>query len=167
MAGLLVFGYGNPSRGDDALGPSLLERLEQRLDPGIRQAAGGIEFLTDFQLQVEHALDLVGRKLVLFADAHASCPPPFRLERLAEAEDVTYTTHALSPAAVLSVYRKIQGAAPPPCFLLGIRGERFELGEGLSAAAGRHLDAALGLAVDLCAHPELDYWQRSSSPSSD
>ncbi len=159
MAELLVFGYGNPSRGDDALGPGLLDRLEAHLGPALRQAAGGIEFLTDFQLQVENALDLVGRKLVLFADAHASCAPPFRLERLAEAEDVAYTTHALSPAAVLSVYRKIQGAAPPPCFLLGIRGERFELGEGLSDAAASHLEAALELAVDLCAHPELDYWQ--------
>lgn len=158
-AALLVFGYGNPSRGDDALGPLFLELLESRLDESVRRAAGGIEFLTDFQLQIEHALDLAGRKLVLFADAHASCPPPWTLSCLREAEEPSYTTHAMSPAAVLRVYREINGAVPPPSFLLGIRGERFELGEGLGAAARAHLDAALELALDLCAHPEPGYWQ--------
>ena len=29
MRGMLVFGYGNPGRGDDALGPTFVERLEQ------------------------------------------------------------------------------------------------------------------------------------------
>ena len=160
MADILIFGYGNPSRGDDALGPAFLELLDRNLDGDTRRAAGGIEFLTDFQLQVEHALDLKNRKLVLFADAHALCAPPWRLERLAEAEDVSYTTHALSPAAVLSVYRRIHGVAPPPSFLLGIRGERFELGDGLSDAASIHLDAALKLALDLCAHPAEAYWMK-------
>ena len=157
--GLLIFGYGNPSRGDDALGPLFLERLESRLDESTRRAAGGIEYLTDFQLQVEHALDLAERKLVLFADAHAACPPPWILAPLREAEERSYTTHAMSPSAVLRVYREINGTHPPPCFLLGIRGERFELGEGLSTAAENHLEAAVELALDLCAHPEPGYWR--------
>lgn len=158
-AAILVFGYGNPSRGDDALGPLLLERLERRLAESLRWAAGGIEFLTDFQLQVEHALDLAGRRLVLFVDAHATCAPPWTLSALVEAEDASYTTHALSPAALLRVYRQINGTLPPPCFLLGIRGERFELGEDLSPAAAVHLDAALELALTLCARPEPEFWR--------
>jgi len=156
---LLIFGYGNPSRGDDALGPLLLERLERALGPDIRLAAGGIEFLTDFQLQVEDALDLADRKLALFIDAHSKCAPPYRFERIRPAEERAYTTHALSPAAVLSVYQKINGAPPPPCFLLGIRGEAFELGAGLSDPAEAHLEAALRLALELCAHPCVEYWQ--------
>lgn len=159
-AGILIFGYGNPSRGDDALGPLLLERLERRLDESLRRAAGAIELLTDFQLQVEHALDLSGRKLVLFVDAHATCAPPWTLTALREAEDSSYTTHALSPGALLRVYRQINGTEPPPCFLLGIRGERFELGEGLSPLAEAGLDAALEVALDLCAHPEPSFWTR-------
>ncbi len=51
----LVFACGNPSRGDDALGPELLRVLEQSCASG---ELSGIELLTDFQLQVEHALDL-------------------------------------------------------------------------------------------------------------
>jgi hydrogenase maturation protease len=159
-AEILIFGYGNPSRGDDALGPMLLESLDRRLAGGTRRKAGGIEFLTDFQLQVEHALDLADRRLVLFADAHSSCPPPWMLAPLRAADDPTYTTHALSPPAVLHVYRRITGSEPPPGFLLGIRGYRFELGESLSDGARANLDAAVDLALDLCAHPRPEYWNR-------
>jgi hydrogenase maturation protease len=160
LADILIFGYGNPSRGDDALGPLLLERLEIELGGELRKAAGGIEFLTDFQLQVEHALDLVGRKLVLFADAHVACPPPFVLGELQATDDPSYSTHAISPASVLRVYRDIRGEAPPASFLLGMRGERFELGEDLGAEARANLEAAVALVKELCAHPETGFWRR-------
>lgn len=155
---LLIFGYGNPSRGDDALGPLLAERLDSVLSLDERGNAGGIEILTDFQLQVEHALDLAGRRLVLFVDAHVDCPAPWSLGRLTAATDANYSTHAISPAAVMRVYENIKGAEPPPCFMLGIRGMRFELGESLSPEAADHLEAALTLARSLCAHPSRDYW---------
>jgi hydrogenase maturation protease len=153
--GLLIFGYGNPSRGDDALGPMLLERL------GAGQPEG-VELLTDFQLQVEHALDLDDRRLVLFVDAHLSCPRPFAFTLLTPACDASYTTHAMSPAAVLQVYRDIRPREPPPSFLLSIRGERFELGQDLSAAGGAHLAAALTFVEGLCARPQLAHWLRLS-----
>ncbi len=155
---LLIFGYGNPSRGDDALGPLLLARLEPLLDEALRRAAGGIELLTDFQLQVEHALDLAGRRRVLFVDAHQQCEVPFSLRPLQPAAESCFSTHALSPVAVLKVYQQIYPSDPPPSFLLGIRGERFELGEPLSAAASRHLDAAVALVATLCATSDEAGW---------
>ena len=45
--------------------------------------------------------------------------------------------------SLLQVYRQVQGRDAPPCTLLAIRGERFGLGEPLSAAARQHLAAAL------------------------
>lgn len=157
---LLIFGYGNPGRGDDGLGPLLLEELEQRLVPATRDAAGGVEFLTDFQLQVEHALDLVDRRLVLFADADVACPPPYRLSYLEAASEPSYSTHAISPAAVLHWYREIQGGPPPPTFLLGIRGDAFELGAELSREARGHLAAAVELVLELCENPTPEQWRR-------
>jgi len=154
---VLVFGYGNPSRGDDALGPLLLQTLEA--DPATA-VYGEVEFLTDFQLQVEHALDLGQRRLILFADAHVTCPAPFGFERLAEARDDSYTTHAMSPAAVLHVYRRICAAEPPPCFLLSIRGVHFELGQALSPDARNHLDAAIGFARDLLRRATPAHWEK-------
>ena len=102
-----------------------------------------MEFLDDYQLQVEHALDLVGRERVLFVDASLNCPAPFEVTSLQSAQDASFTTHAMSPQALMHVYRGLQGAEPPPCTLLAIRGECFELGEPPGAAALAHLDAAL------------------------
>ncbi|WP_045225462.1 hydrogenase maturation protease [Methyloterricola oryzae] len=151
---VLVFAYGNPSRGDDALGPSALDHLADCAHPGI-------ELLGDFQLQVEHALDLEQRRLVLFIDADASCSAPFRFIRLQPARDRSYTTHAMSPAAVLQVFEDLRGE-PPPCFLLGIRGYRFELGEPLSEAARANLEAAARFLDALCVRPDPTHWQSLS-----
>ena len=146
---LLILAVGNPSRGDDALGPLFLERLAE-----LREQRGNgdeVELLTDFQLQIEHAVDLENRALALFVDASVSCPPPFQFTRLQPARDTSYTSHALSPAAVLHVYQQINHVPPPPAFQLAIRGERFELGEPLSAAAEANLAAALAFARQLLA----------------
>jgi hydrogenase maturation protease len=138
VAPLLVFGWGNLSRGDDALGPLCVERLRAM----VAQAAN-IEYLDDYQLQIEHALDLVGRQRVLFVDASRSCPAPFEVTQLTAVQDASFTTHALSPQALLQVYCELRGEAPPPCTLLAIRGEYFELGEAPSPCAMTHLEAAL------------------------
>lgn len=137
---LLVLAVGNPSRGDDALGTLFLERAQARLADAER--AGDVEFLTDFQLQPEHALDLVGRRLVVFVDASTRATLPYECLRVEPARDASFSTHALSPAAVLDTFRRICGE-PPESYVLAIRGERFELGEGLSEAAEAHLDAAV------------------------
>jgi hydrogenase maturation protease len=137
-APVLVFGWGNPSRGDDALGPLAVERLRERA-----QAANEVDFLDDYQLMVEHALDLAGRERVLLVDASASGGAPFEISAPRAAADAALTTHALSPQALLRVYRDVHGAEPPPCTLLAIRGERFGLGEPLSPAAEAHLESAL------------------------
>jgi hydrogenase maturation protease len=144
-APLLVFGWGNRSRGDDALGPLLIERLRERLGEG---ATGRVDFLDDYQLQPEHALDLIGRERVLFVDASLSCAAPFEAAAVQPRRDHSFTTHAMSAAAVLQVYAELQGCAPPPCTLLAIRGERFELGEPPGEPALRHLAAALDWALD-------------------
>jgi hydrogenase maturation protease len=135
-APVLIFGWGNPSRGDDALGPLLVERIEALGLPGV-------ECLTDFQLQVEHALDLENRSRILFVDASVDAPAPYRHSRLFAARDASFTTHAMTPEAVMQVYVELHDEEPPPCTLLAIRGERFELGEPLSTATRGNLDAAL------------------------
>ena len=154
--GLLVFGYGNPSRGDDALGPELLTRLEDERTR--RPDWADIDLLTDFQLQVEHALDLEGRGLALFIDASVACAAPFAFSRLHPEKDTSYTSHALSPAAVLHVWQQVKGVPPPPSFLLTVRGYSFELGEPLSEAARANLEAAYRFAIRLCEDRRLAVW---------
>ena len=141
---LLVLGWGNLSRGDDALGPLCVAALREQLPDALREQ---VEFLEDYQLQIEHALDLLGRQRVLFIDASLSCAAPFEVTGLQSVRDASFTTHALSPQALLQVYQDVQGAPPPPCTLLAIRGEAFELGEAPSPAALAHLKRAVAWAT--------------------
>ena len=137
----LIFGWGNPSRGDDALGPLFAERLESL---ALKHPEwGGMHFQTDFQLQVEHALDLRGHGRVLFVDASSTCPAPFSLLPVTPTKDASFTTHSMTPQAVMHTYWELEEELPPPAWLLAIRGERFELGEELSPVAEQHLLAAL------------------------
>lgn len=132
----LIIGYGNPSRGDDALAPLLLQALGSAWD------GDEVEMLTDFQLQIEHVLDLEGRERIVFVDAALRGPEPFRFDEITAAPDATLSTHTLSPGALLAVFRSHFGVAAPPSRLLTIRGYSFELGDGLSAGARRNLEAA-------------------------
>lgn len=153
-AATLVFGWGNPSRGDDALGPLFVEQFESLA--ALHPEWGAVEFLTDFQLQVEHALDLRGRRRVLFVDASVDAPAPCALAGIAAADSVGFTTHAMSPQAVLRVYAEIENTTPPPTWLLAIRGEHFELGADITVAARGHLESALARAAAWIADASSD-----------
>ncbi len=153
---LVVFGWGNVSRGDDGVGPLLLARIE---------AAGWSDatVIEDFQLQLEHALDIGDHQLVLFVDAGVGTPAPFAFSEIASRAGMTHTSHALSPQSVLDVYRQISGKAPPPAFLLSVRGECFDLGAGLSRLAGERLEAAWALLQRLNERRSLDAWRAMTS----
>jgi hydrogenase maturation protease len=101
-----------------------------------------IDFVEDYQLQVEHALDLVGRDALLFIDASLNCDAPFSVSTPLAQRDTSYTSHALSVSALLQVFCDVHGHAPPPASLLAIRGMAFELGEPMSPQAQTHLTAA-------------------------
>ncbi len=134
---LLVIGVGNRSRGDDALGPLLLDALRA-------QSCAEVELLEEFQLQVEHALDLAGRQAVLFVDAsRAPVAGGVALAPLAPQRGHPPTSHSLAPAAVLGVFEQVQPGAPPPAWLLAIEGEAFGLGEGLSPQGAQRLARAI------------------------
>lgn len=154
---VLIFAYGNPSRGDDALAPVLSERLQQT------GRFGTVDFLVDFQLQIEHALDLQQRQLVLFADASVSGSAPFSWRSLSPQADDSYTTHAMTPAALLQVYCEVLPQSLPACFMLSIRGEQFELGKPLSDAAEDNLQRAEVFCEQLLNNANLDYWQKMTA----
>ncbi len=133
---LLIFAYGNPGRGDDALGPKLAAAIEAK-------QLAEVECQSDMQLQVEHVTDLEGRERILFVDADASCPPPYQFEAIVAEKDISYTSHAMTPQALLHAYRQVYGVEAPPAFLLRLRGYCFELGEPVTAEAFANLDAAM------------------------
>jgi hydrogenase maturation protease len=152
---ILVLTWGNPGRGDDGLGPAFAQRAEA-LAAGSRHA---IAIETDFQLQPEHATDLLGRDTVLFVDASVAAAPPFSFDPVHAAHDRTFTSHAMSPAAVLAAFRDAFGEAPPTAYTLAIHADEFELGDGLSAAATKRLEAAVDFFARLIAAPTVEAWR--------
>ena len=148
MAGsVLLFGYGNASRGDDGLGPAFIERIES-LQPAHPEWPK-LDLLTDFQIQVEHALDLKGRDCVVLIDASVAAEAPFSYERIFPGGEPAYSTHIVLPQTLLRVYEVVTGEPAPPAYLMGIRGEHFELGDSLSPAASANLERAVAFAVEL------------------
>ena len=152
---LVVFGWGNDARGDDGLGPLLLERVARM---GLKDVAT----IEDFQLQIEHALDLDGADLALFLDAGKDTPAPFAFREILARRDASFSTHALSPEAVLDVFARSLGHTPPPSFVLCVRGERFGLGESLSGEARERLEAAWEFVGRLIEERSPDAWRRAA-----
>lgn len=147
VAPLLVLAVGNPSRGDDALGPALLDALAALAAQGADRL-GDIELLSDFQLQIEHALDLQGRRAVLFVDAArpgvVAAAGGVALTPLVPAAALPALSHALTPCAVLQVAQRLGGPVPP-AWQLAIEGLDFGLGEPISSTARARLASALAL----------------------
>lgn len=143
MTKLLLFGYGNPGRGDDGLGPELIERIT-------RLQLADVACQNDMQLQVEHVTDLSEHDQVVFIDADMSCTGPFEFSEIYPKKDGSYTSHAMYPSALLYAYQEVYGRRAPPAFLLRIRGYDFALGDAISAQASFNLEAATRLVRHLC-----------------
>jgi hydrogenase maturation protease len=151
---LVVLAWGNESRGDDGLGPAFLAHAEAQRDPA------GVEttFVADFQLQPEHAIDLDGQDLALFVDASRTADAPFSFRRVEATRTATFTTHGVSPGAVLDAFSATFGRAAPPAYELAIRGDVFDLGEPLGARARTSLAAALAFFAGLRKRASAGRW---------
>jgi hydrogenase maturation protease len=132
---LIILAWGNISRGDDAAGPVLAEKI-QKLN------LGGVVLQEDLQLNIEHVMDLHSQIPVLFIDASSKPQQGFYLEKISAEPDSSISTHSVSPSALLHLFEKAHGSSAPEAFMLHISGKEFELGESVS----QHTQAALELA---------------------
>lgn len=152
----LIFTWGNPSRGDDALGTEIYEQLQN-------EDLEDVDLVTDFQLQIEHVVDLEKRECVLFIDASVSATAPFEVYRLKAVQDDSYTTHAMSPESLLATYEKVNREAPPPAFMLSIRG--YDLGQGasMSEMPSSNLCEAIGFIRQVMSNISSNNWDMQAN----
>ncbi|GAB4231740.1 MAG: hypothetical protein Kow00109_04020 [Acidobacteriota bacterium] len=133
---ILCLCYGNPSRGDDGLGPAMGQALEEAAFPGVTVEV-------DYQLGVEHAMAVAEHDVVLFIDAAARGAAPFEVRRVEPRAVLSFSSHSLTPEQVLGLAAEVFGAAVPG-FVVAIRGYHFgEFREELSDEARENLEAAL------------------------
>ncbi len=140
---ILVIGYGNPSRGDDGLGPALAARVAEKEIPGVRAE-------NPFQLSIEDALQVAEQDVVIFADAALEGPEPFFfLPQEGETGKETFTTHSVRPGSLVALAEELFSSRAE-AWVLGIRGYDFEMfREGLTSKARKNLEEAVRFLVPL------------------
>src|ERR1035438_7128927 len=104
---ILVYGYGNPGRQDDALGVRLAENIEQWvMDEHIQN----VEVDCNYQLNIEDADRVSKADIVIFADASIEEIDDFIFSQVnPDNSTIEFTMHAVSPAFVLDLCRKLYG----------------------------------------------------------
>ena len=147
---LNLFTWGNPSRGDDAIGPKLHQIIEQLIAEFSLQT---VQLIEDFQLQPEHVFDITEDACIVFIDASYQGDSAYRITPVSSREEIGYTTHALSPEALLTLYEKTQNKPSPPAFLFSIRGYCFDFGMPLSEQAEKNIKLATQFLKKLLTSP--------------
>lgn len=133
----LIFCIGNNGRQDDGLAWAVAEALEQE-----SAFAGHIH--CRYHLQVEDAELLSKADRVVFVDAFkGALPDGFAWEKIGPSAEFEFTTHALSPAAVLYLSKVLYGKTPESAWCLLLEGEKWGFETGLSKRAQDHLNKAL------------------------
>ena len=132
---ICVFGYGNPGRQDDGLGPALAELLEGDRLPDV-------ETDSNYQLNIENAYDISRCGAVIFVDASIAGEEPFSFEEIEPEIEIAFTSHSLSPQSVMALCGELYDAKIR-AYVLGIRGYGWDLREELTPGARKNLEKAL------------------------
>ena len=137
---VLVIGFGNPGRLDDGLGPCFAEELLDHLDAN---NITGVTVDSNYQLNVEDALDISEHDVVIFVDAALAGSEPFFFARIRPQAAFGFSSHTIEPEAVLALAHSSFNSKTLG-FALGIRGYDFnEFDESLSEKARANLNSAM------------------------
>ena len=129
-----MYGFGNPGRQDDGLGPMIIDKLET-------ENIAGITTDSNYQLNIEDADNISGSDIVIFVDASIDADEPFSFKRIEPSAEITFTTHSMSPESVIALCGDIYGRVPES-YVLAIRGYEWEMFEGLTEKAMKNFNEA-------------------------
>ncbi len=136
----LFYGYGNPGRRDDGLGVAFVEALEEYVR---EKNIPDIDFDSNYQLNIEDADTISRYDRVFFCDATTEPIKDFCITEVSPSEArVEFTMHAVSPAFVLNLCRKIYDRSPDT-YLIHLKGHDWEFREGPGEKGIKSLEKAL------------------------
>lgn len=141
---MLIYGYGNPGRQDDGLGPALISKL----DPWLKEN-NYYHVITDsnYQLNIEDAAVVFDKNPVIFVDATQNNVSSYRFGRLEPSSKTEFTMHAVSPAFVISLCESIYSQIPET-YLLEIKGYEWKFLEEITEQAANNLEQAFEFIKD-------------------
>ena len=132
----ILLGIGNSGRQDDGLGWAFLDEISPKLPPNF-----DVEYR--YQLQIEDAELISHYDQVFFVDAHKQLLENGALiEKCLPKETHHFSSHALPPETILFLAKTVYDKNPES-YLIGIRGEQYELEIGLTENALINLNKAL------------------------
>jgi hydrogenase maturation protease len=138
MSRILIVGYGNPLRGDDAFGWRVAERLLELPHDA------EVEILCLHQLTPELMDPLSRADFAIFIDAAATGVPGDLIERRidpASAAGGAFTHHA-TPEALLCGARTLYDHAPE-AVMISVTGAEFSLGAELSPTLNNRVEGVI------------------------
>jgi len=141
MSKVLIIGYGNTLRGDDAAGIRAAELLAKRHPE--------IECICMHQLMPELAERIAENDVVFFLDADVNVVTPnVRLVESSENTDQP-RSHFISPESLLSLSQQLYQRKPKKAYIVGIPASQFEFSEELSVGTTKALAASVKLVNSL------------------
>lgn len=129
-----IYGFGNPGRQDDGMGPAIIKKLE---DDNI----AGIVTDCNYQLNIEDAHNISRCSEVIFVDASIDAEEPFSFNRIEPSPEITFSTHTMSPESVLALCKDLYDK-DMEAYIMAIKGYEWDYEEGLSAKASDNFDKA-------------------------
>lgn len=134
MKKIFLYGYGNPGRQDDGLGPALIDILENKNIPDLILDS-------NYQLNIEDSYDIAQADIVVFIDATLQSDESFSFTKLEPSSEITFSTHSISPASVLALCEDLYGKHVE-AHVLAIRGYEWDYNEPMTERAVNNLKNA-------------------------
>lgn len=132
---VLVYGFGNPGRQDDGMGPALADEIEKLRLSFVDTDSG-------YQLNIEDAELIKTYDLVIFLDTTVENVEEFRVKRVEPLKKIGFTNHQVNPETIAFLCNELFGSNPS-IWLIGIRGYAFNYTEGLTKKAKNNYLRAL------------------------
>lgn len=136
---VLIYGYGNPGRQDDALGNEMVNKIQQWID---EHGLSCMNTDSSYQLNIEDADKISEWDIVVFVDASKEGIHEYKYCKIKPEQDkIEFSMHAVSPAYVLHLSEKLFNKKPQT-YIMGIKGYEWDFKEGLSDNAILNLEQA-------------------------
>ena len=133
---VLVIGYGNTLRGDDALGRLVAASLADK-------KSSNVLAISVTQLVPELAMLVASARAVIFVDACANCgQAAVEVRELLPACPLAQRIHSTGPRELLA-FARFRYDRSPPAWLVAIPGFNFDVKDRLSVAAKSQLASAI------------------------
>lgn len=133
---ILIIGFGNELRGDDAAGARVAGEVDSWRLPNVK-------VLIKHQLTPELTEPISQAQSVIFVDASVEVSGEAKVGELTPARETNLVEHCSEPGALLALAEAVYERCPP-AWCVHIPGQNFELGAPLSNVTARAVTTALG-----------------------